>query len=55
MTCAAFPASDGARIASLHSNGEFLDEADSGESEEGPLRRLDVRLTAKEFGRYAAL
>ena len=49
------PASDGARIAWLHSHGEVLDEADAGESEEGPLRRLDVRLTAKEFGRYAAL
>src|SRR5690606_4021374 len=49
------PARDGARIAWLHSHGEVLDEADAGESEEGPLRRLDVRLTAKEFGRYAAL
>jgi GTP-binding protein HflX len=49
------PARDGARIAWLHSHGEVLDEADAGESEEGPLRRLDVRLTAKEFGRYASL
>jgi GTP-binding protein HflX len=49
------PARDGARIAWLHSHGEVLDEADAGEGEEGPLRRLDVRLTAKEFGRYASL
>jgi GTP-binding protein HflX len=49
------PARDGARIAWLHSHGEVLDEADAGESEEGPLRRLDVRLTAKELGRYASL
>ncbi|MGZ5816237.1 MAG: GTPase HflX [Croceibacterium sp.] len=49
------PASDGARIAWLHSHGEVLDEREAGEGEAGPLRRLDVRLTDKEFGRYAAL
>ncbi len=49
------PASDGARIAWLHSHGEVLDEREAGEGEDGPLRRLDVRLTDKEFGRYAAL
>jgi GTP-binding protein HflX len=49
------PASDGARISWLHANGEVLDERDAGEGEAGPLRRLDVRLTEKDFGRYAAL
>jgi GTP-binding protein HflX len=48
-------ASDGARIAWLHAHGEVLDEGEGGEGESGPLRRLDVRLTDKEFGRYAAL
>ncbi len=49
------PASDGARIAWLHAHGEVLDEGDAGQGEEGPLRRLEVRLTEKEFGRYCAL
>jgi GTP-binding protein HflX len=49
------PARDGARIAWLHSHGEVLDEAEAGEDESGPLRRVDVRLTAKEFGRYGSL
>jgi GTP-binding protein HflX len=49
------PASDGARIAWLHRHGEVLDEGDAGNGESGPLRRIDVRLTEKEFGRFAAL
>jgi GTPase len=49
------PASNGARIAWLHAHGEVLDERDGGEGEEGPMRRLDVRLTDKEFGRFASL
>jgi GTP-binding protein HflX len=49
------PATDGARIAWLHRHGEVLGESDAGEGEAGPLRRLDVRLTDKEFGRYASL
>jgi GTP-binding protein HflX len=49
------PASDGARIAWLHAHGEVIEEREAGEGDEGPLRRLDVRLTDKEFGRYAAL
>ncbi len=48
-------ASDGARIAWLHAHGEVLEETEAGEGEHGPLRRLDVRLTEKEFGRYASL
>ena len=49
------PASDGARISWLHAHGEVIDEGDAGEGKAGPLRRLDVRLTEKDFGRYAAL
>jgi GTP-binding protein HflX len=49
------PAGDGARIAWLHAHGEVLDEREAGEGEAGPLRRFDVRLTDKEFGRYASL
>jgi len=44
------PASDGARIAWLHRNGEVV-----AESGEGEMRRIDVRLTDKEFGRFEAL
>jgi GTP-binding protein HflX len=46
------PASDGARIAWLHQHGEVVAEAETGE---GELRRIDVRLTDKEFGRFEAL
>ena len=49
------PARDGARIAWLHAHGEVIDEREVQEGKAGPLRRLDVRLTDKEFGRYAAL
>jgi GTP-binding protein HflX len=49
------PASDGARIAWLHAHGEVLDEADAGEGDRGPLRRLDVRLSEKDFGRFETL
>jgi GTP-binding protein HflX len=49
------PASDGQRIAWLHSHGEVLAEEEAGEGEQGPLRRIEVRLTDKEFGRFEAL
>lgn len=49
------PAGDGARIAWLHAHGDVLDEKDAGEGEGGPLRKLEVRLTEREYGRYAAL
>jgi GTP-binding protein HflX len=48
-------ASDGARIAWLHQHGEVLAEREAGEGEDGPMRRLEVRLTDKELGRYGAL
>ncbi len=49
------PAGDGARIAWLHAHGEVVGEADAGENSDGPLRRIEVRLTEREWGRYAAL
>ena len=49
------PATDGQRIAWLHAHGEVVDEEDAGEDESGPLRRLLVRLTPKELGRFSRL
>ena len=48
------PASDGARIAWLHAHGEVLGEGEGEEGAGGPTRRIDVRLTERELGRYAA-
>jgi GTP-binding protein HflX len=49
------PVSDGQRTAWLHANGEVLSEEDAGEDERGPLRRLQVRLDARELGRFSNL
>lgn len=49
------PAFDGRRLAWLHAHGEVLDEQDAGEGEDGPMRRLTVRLSAKELGQFASL
>jgi GTP-binding protein HflX len=49
------PASDGQKIAWLHAHGEVLEEADAGEGAEGPLRRIAVRLTPRELGRFTSL
>lgn len=49
------PVSDGRRIAWLHAHGEVLDEEDAGEGDDGPLRRLTVRLNPKELGQYSSL
>ena len=49
------PASDGQRIAWLHAHGEVVSDEDGGEGEEGPLRRLSVRLTPRALGRYSHL
>ncbi|WP_201742424.1 GTPase HflX [Novosphingobium ovatum] len=48
------PVADGQRIAWLYAHGQVLadDEAEDGD-DEAPRRRLTVRLTAREFGRYA--
>jgi len=47
-------ASDGQRLAWLHAHGEVLAE-DEQPSDEGPKRKLIVRLTPRDFGRYARL
>ncbi|WP_395333114.1 GTPase HflX [Novosphingobium sp. BL-8H] len=49
------PAADGQRIAFLHARGEVVSEEDAGEGEEGPLLRLQVRLSDRELGRFSAL
>lgn len=49
------PAADGQRIAWLHAHGEVVSDEDAGEGEQGPQRRLTVRLTPREFGRYSRL
>lgn len=49
------PLSDGRRLAWLHAHGDVLKEEDAGEGEEGPLRRLTVRLNPKELGQYSSL
>lgn len=49
------PVSDGQRLAWLHAHGEVVDEADAGEDERGPLRRLEVRLEPRELGRFSRL
>jgi GTP-binding protein HflX len=49
------PVSDGRRIAWLHAHGNVLAEDDAGASEDGPLRRLTVRLNPKELGQFASL
>jgi len=49
------PVSDGRRIAWLHAHGDVLAEEDVGEGEDGPQRRLTVRLNPKELGQYSTL
>ncbi len=49
------PMSDGRRMAWLHAHGEVLDECDGGEGEDGPTRRVTVRINPKELGQFATL
>jgi len=49
------PASDGKRIAWLHAHGEVLANEEAGEGEQGPLRRLSVRLNPKQHGQFEHL
>ncbi len=49
------PVSDGRRIAWLHAHGDVLLDEDAGEGDEGPSRRLTVRLNPKELGQYSTL
>jgi len=46
------PAADGSRIAWLHAHGEVMTDEDGGFDDDGPLRRIKVRLTGKEWGRF---
>ncbi|MBC2669479.1 GTPase HflX [Novosphingobium piscinae] len=49
------PASAGQRIAWLHAHGEVVGDEDAGEGEDGPRRRLAVRLSPRDLGRFARL
>jgi GTPase len=49
------PASAGRRIAWLHAHGEVLEETEAGAGRDGPVRRLTVRLSPKELGRFESL
>ena len=49
------PVSDGRRLAWLHAHGDVLVEEEAGEGEDGPMRRLTVRLNPKELGQYSTL
>ena len=49
------PVSDGQRLAWLHAHGEVVCEAEAGEDERGPLRRLEVRIEPRELGRFSRL
>ena len=49
------PVRDGRRMAWLHAHGEVLAVDDGGEREDGPMRRVTVRLNAKELGQYSSL
>lgn len=50
-------ARDGQRLAWLYAHGEVLSDEDAQEAAEGgePMRRICVRLTEREFGRFSAL
>lgn len=49
------PAGEGQKLAWLHAHGEVLTEDDAGEGEQGPLLRVQVRLSPREMGRYSRL
>jgi GTP-binding protein HflX len=49
------PVSDGRRMAWLHAHGDVLGEEDAGEGENGPMKRVTVRLNPKELGQYETL
>jgi GTP-binding protein HflX len=51
----AIPASDGQRLAWLHAHGDVLTDEEAIEATTGPVRRLHVRLTPRELGRYMRL
>jgi GTP-binding protein HflX len=49
------PAAEGQKLAWLHAHGQIMSEKDAGQGDNGPLRAFKVRLSPKEFGRFASL
>lgn len=49
------PVGEGQKLAWLHAHGQVMSEKDAGAGENGPLRAFEVRLSPKEFGRFASL
>lgn len=49
------PVGEGQKLAWLHAHGQIMSEKDAGQGENGPLRTFQVRLSPKEFGRFASL
>ncbi|MXP43594.1 GTPase HflX [Allopontixanthobacter sediminis] len=49
------PVGEGQKLAWLHAHGQVMSEKDAGEGDNGPLREFEVRLSPKEFGRFAQL
>ncbi len=49
------PVADGRRLAWLHAHGDVMSDEDGGEGENGPQRRLTVRLNPKELGQFTSL
>ncbi len=47
------PASAGQKIAWLHAHGEVVSDEDAGDGKDGPQRRIAVRLTPKDLGRFS--
>jgi GTP-binding protein HflX len=48
-------AGDGQRLAWLHAHGEVISDVEAEEGADGPMRRLEVRLTPRDLGRYMRL
>ncbi len=49
------PAGEGQKVAWLHAHGQVVSQNDAGEGESGPLIAYEVRLSPKEYGRFASL
>jgi GTP-binding protein HflX len=49
------PAQDGERLAFLHARGKIISEQVEEDRESGPMVRLQVKLSERELGRFAAL
>ncbi|MBC2666447.1 GTPase HflX [Novosphingobium flavum] len=49
------PVSAGQKLAWLHAHGEVVSDDDAGDGSDGPQRRVSVRLTPKEMGRFSRI